>query len=757
MESILKGIPGVVVYIDDVLVTGKTEEEHLAALEETLSRLERAGLRLQKKKCSFMAPSVTYLGHQIDQHGLHPVADKVKAIKEAPRPRNKSELKSFLGLLSYYSRFLPNMSTTLAPLYRLLRHDASWSWAARETASFEAAKSQLLSSQVLAHYDPNLELVVACDASAYGVGAVLSHRLPDGTEKPIGFASRTLSDTEKKYSQIEKEGLACVFGVARFHTYVYGRHFTLITDHKPLQSLFDGKHPVSPQASGRIQRWALKLAMYEYDLECRSTYRHGNADALSRLPLSEKPPVVPRLAEHVLLMEHLSNSPVTAMQIKSWTRRDPILAQVLRCIKGGWPSQATPRLQVYWLKRFELSLLDDCILWGNRVLVPEAGRQDVLSELHGGHPGSSRMKTLARMFVWWPNIDQDIEKLVNTCSQCQQVRPSPPASPLQPWHWPTRPWARVHVDFAGPINGKMLLIVIDAHSKWIEAQLMTSTTTTATVEQLRIIFSQHGIPETMVSDNGPQFASEEFEQFCRKNGIRHVRVAPYHPSSNGLAERAVQTVKQGLRKMTEGSLQLKLSRFLFSYRITPQSTTGRSPAELLMQRQLRSCLNLVQPSLSERVLQQQNKQKEDHDKHAQSRFFSEGEEVFVKNYGRHGNRWLEGIIIALSGPVSAVVELSDGNRVKRHFEQLRKRHGKANKPVRDPESALPEDLIPVPEVGLDSSRSEPESDTNDESSSPDSQLDPGIPSSEPSVSSPSEAPSVKRYPSRIRQPPNRFE
>ena len=288
MESLLKGVPGVVVYIDDVLVTGKTEEEHLAALEETLSRLEKAGLRLQQKKCSFMAASVTYLGHQIDEHGLHPVADKVQAVTKAPRPQNKSELKSFLGLLSYYSRFMPNMSTTLAPLYRLLRLDTSWRWGTRETAAFETAKSQLLSSQVLAHYDPSLELVVACDASAYGVGAVLSHRLPDGTERPIGFASRTLTEAEKKYSQIEKEGLACVFGVTRFHTYVYGRHFTLITDHKPLQSLLDGKHPVSPQASGRIQRWALKLSMYEYDLECRSTHRHGNADALSRLPLPEK-------------------------------------------------------------------------------------------------------------------------------------------------------------------------------------------------------------------------------------------------------------------------------------------------------------------------------------------------------------------------------------------------------------------------------------------------------------------------------------
>ena len=288
MESLLKGIPGVVIYIDDVLVTGKTDEEHLAALEEVLQRLEQAGLRLHLKKCSFMVPSVIYLGYQIDAEGLRPVAEKVKALKE---PRNRSELKSYLGLLSYYSRFMPNMSTTLAPLYHLLKHDTTWRWEEAEKNAFVASKEQLLSTQVLVHYAPNLDVVIACDALAYGVGTVLSHRMSDSTERPIGFVSRTLSETEKKYSQIEKEGLACVFGVTRFHEYVYGRHFTLITDHKPLQSLFDSKRSVSAQALGRIQRWALKLSMYEYDLECRSTYQHGNADALSRLPLPDTSPL----------------------------------------------------------------------------------------------------------------------------------------------------------------------------------------------------------------------------------------------------------------------------------------------------------------------------------------------------------------------------------------------------------------------------------------------------------------------------------
>lgn len=252
MESLLTAIPGVTVYLDDVLITGETEEQHLSALEEVLKRMSKAGLRLRKDKCVFLAETVQYLGHQIDAQGLHPVAEKVRAVREAPTPRNVSELKSFLGLLSYYSRFLPNLSTLLVPLYKLLRHDCPWQWRAPQKEAFEKSKELLTSSQLLVHFDPNLEIVLACDASAYGIGAVLSHCMPDDTEKPIGFVSRTLTDAEKKYSQLEKEALACVFGVQRFHLYVYGHRFTLQTDHKPLTTLFNERKSISPQASGRI-------------------------------------------------------------------------------------------------------------------------------------------------------------------------------------------------------------------------------------------------------------------------------------------------------------------------------------------------------------------------------------------------------------------------------------------------------------------------------------------------------------------------
>ena len=329
MESLLQGIPGVIVYLDDILVTGPSDEQHLHALEQVLDRLEKAGLHIREDKCSFMSPSVVYLGHKIDREGIHPVADKVNAIVNAPRPQNVSQLKSYLGLLSYYSKFLPNLATVLAPLYHLLRKNTPWRWSQREEKAFKISKELLTSSDVPAHYNPEHRLVLACDASAYGVGAVLSHKFRDGSERPIAYASRSLAPAERNYSQLEKEGLACIFGVKRFHCYVYGRSFDLVTDHKPLLALMSEHRPTSPQASARVKRWSLLLSAYEYTLLFRGTAEHQNADALSRLPLPETLKNVPLPSELVLLLDHLKDSPVTDKDIRVWTRKDPTLSKVV--------------------------------------------------------------------------------------------------------------------------------------------------------------------------------------------------------------------------------------------------------------------------------------------------------------------------------------------------------------------------------------------------------------------------------------------
>ncbi len=193
--------------------------------------MEGAGLRLKKEKCDFLVPSIVYLGHRIDSKGLQPLPAKIEAISDASIPKNITELRAFLGLLNYYGKFIPNLSSTLHPLYQLLTHGTKWSWTPKRMKAFTLAKTLLTSDSLLVHIDPREEILLACDASAYGIGAVLSHWFCDGSERPIGFASRTLSSAEQKYSQIEKESLACVFGVTRFHSFLYGHKFKLITDH----------------------------------------------------------------------------------------------------------------------------------------------------------------------------------------------------------------------------------------------------------------------------------------------------------------------------------------------------------------------------------------------------------------------------------------------------------------------------------------------------------------------------------------------
>ena len=239
MENLLQGLTGVIVYIDDILIAGSNEEEHTRRLEEVLSRLEKAGLRAQRSKCQFGVHSVSFLGHRIDGEGVHPLPDKVNAIKNAPTPQNVRQLKSYLGILSYYSKYLPNLSSTLAPLYQLLCKNTKWRWSEVESKAFEHSKSLLTSESLLVHWNPSLPLVLSCDASEVGIGAVLAHQYPDGSERPIGYASRSLSKSERNYSQLEKEGLSCVFGIKRFHMYLIGHHFKLYTDHKPLLALLN--------------------------------------------------------------------------------------------------------------------------------------------------------------------------------------------------------------------------------------------------------------------------------------------------------------------------------------------------------------------------------------------------------------------------------------------------------------------------------------------------------------------------------------
>ena len=289
MENLLQGLPHIVVYLDDILVTGRSKDEHIRNVAEVLRHLETAGMRVKREKCAFMLEEVEYLGHTITVQGLRPTAEKTRAIVDAPAPCDITQLKSFLRLINYSSKFLPQLSNTLAPLYGLLQKKKPWSWGQPQVDAFQHAKELLTSSSVLVHFDPSRDLLLAYDASPYGVGAVLSQVMDDGSDQPVAFASHSLTPAEKRYAQLDKEGLAIIFSVKCFHQFLLGCHFTIVSDHKPLQHLFDELRAIPPMASVRIQRWALTLSTYDYSIIFKPGEEHANADMCSRLPLYTKP------------------------------------------------------------------------------------------------------------------------------------------------------------------------------------------------------------------------------------------------------------------------------------------------------------------------------------------------------------------------------------------------------------------------------------------------------------------------------------
>ena len=334
------------------------------------------------------------------------------------------------------------------------------------------------------------------------------------------------------------------------------------------------------------------------------SYKPGSqiphADAPSRLPLDVTTPSTVKAQEEevFLFAEHQGPMVVTSKQVKYFTACDPVLSAVVRFTLQGWPTKVDNQgLQPYWCRCLELSVSDKCLLWGSRVVIPPQIWDSVLKELHDTHIGISRMKSLACSYVWWPSLNKDIETMVRTCIPCQSLLNAPAAVPLQPWDWPQRPWCRLHLDYAGPFMRKMFLVVVDAHSKWLEVKTVPAATSKATIVCLQSIFATHGLPERVVMDNGV-FTSEEFKEFLEGNGIAHSTSSPYHPASNGLAERAVQSFKQSMRKFTSGSMESKLSQFLFTYRLTPHATTS---GELLLKRRPRSRLDILVPSVEQVV------------------------------------------------------------------------------------------------------------------------------------------------------------
>uniref|UniRef100_A0A5S6QNU4 RNA-directed DNA polymerase n=1 Tax=Trichuris muris TaxID=70415 RepID=A0A5S6QNU4_TRIMR len=482
----LSGIKGAVAYLDDVIVVGRTEQEHRNNLESVFKRIGEFGFCVRPEKCILFLPSIKYLGFVVERNGRRPDPDKISTIKRMPAPSDQASLRSFLGLVNYYGTFVHELSKIRSPLDALLRKGARWKWSAECQQAFDHVKEILESDLLLTHYDPNKKIIVAADASNHGIGAVIMHRFADGTEKAICHASRTLTNAEQKYSQIEKEALGLVFAVKKFHRMIplglvfavkkfhrmiHGRRFTLLTDHKPLLAVFGSKKGVPMYTANRLERWATTLLGYDFTIEYRSTEKFGQADALSRLvdkhAVAEEDVVIAAINAKDDIRRCLSDSihsfPVTSELISRATAEESVLTELMKCIVDNWAKPPESKhLQPFFNRRNALSVLEGCIMMTDRMVIPKRLQPAILRQLPHGHPGIVRMKAIARSYIYWPGLDMEIETVVRSCDKCAAVAKAPVKTELASWPLPEKPWSRIHVDYAGPMDGQYFLVVVDA-------------------------------------------------------------------------------------------------------------------------------------------------------------------------------------------------------------------------------------------------------------------------------------------------------
>ncbi|KAK6761920.1 hypothetical protein RB195_022856 [Necator americanus] len=537
-----------------------------------------------------------------------------------------------------------------APLDALLKKNVPFKWNEECEAAFNRAKEVLASDLLLTHFDSSLDIIVAADASDHGIGAVILHRMPDGTEKAIWHASRSLTAAERNYGQIEKEGLALIFAVRKFHRYIYGRRFKLITDHKPLLHIFGPKKMVPVYTANRLQRWKLILLGHEFDIEYQKTTEFGQADVLSRLipprPAQTEDVVIDRIEQDILAVQstHLKALPVTRKTIEEESRKDERVSQVIWMLQTGtWPRK--PKEQINSLKALshELSVQNGCLYFGHRIVVPASLQEAVLKQLQEGHQGMTRMKMLARGYLYWTNINRDIEEAVRHFRNCQEAAKMPKKTVLNSW------------TYTGPLNGRMYLVVVDAYSKWPEVFEMSSSSTTAMLRELRMLFARFGNPRMIVSDNGTQFTAKEFQEFCDMQGIEHVCSPPFHQQSNGQVELFVDTLKRTLQKIKERGTSEKLAEFLQRCRRTPcASTPGH-----------------VSPAEKKEIEEQFN-----HHHGAQKRSYHQEELVWVRDYRPGHEKWTPARVKNRYGGAVYDVLTEDDDLWKRHANQM---HGEKHR------------------------------------------------------------------------------
>ena len=671
MSEIFKDIEGVEVIVDELLIWGETEKQHDIRLKQVLERARHHNLKLNKDKSQIRCGEINYIGHILSKDGLKADPRKVEAIQKMDSPKNKEELQRFLGMTTYLGKFIPNMSQTAAPLRSLLEKDVEWHWEEEQNKSFETLKKQVTEAPILQYFSPDKPVKISVDASSKGMGAVLLQE-----EHPVAYASKALTSSQQNYAQIEKEMLAIVFGCTKFHDYIFGLPDVEVeTDHKPLEMILK---KTLHQAPARLQRMILTIQRYPITVKYRPGKELIIADTLSRAFLPDHSDSVLSDRFEINIIHTLPISERKLKEFKQETLQDPSLQLLKSIVENGWPqmkSEVPPSITPYWNYRDEITTHDGIMFRGAKVIVPRSMQREMLHNIHSSHLGMEKCKHRARDVLYWPAMSKQIEDFVSKCPTCHKYQRKNTREPLMSHPIPKRPWARVGADLC-ELNGHTYLVVVDYYSGFIEIDALQTTTSQRVITHCKSHFARHGIPDVLITDNGPQFSSDAFRAFTHDYQIKHHTSSPHYPQSNGLAEKAVQTVKNLIKKATDEDADPYLA--LLEFRNTPINDKLGSPVQRLMGRRTKTLIPTTEYLLSpktvkpiivqEEIKQQRIKQKHYYDKHAKSlKELNIGDNVSIQR----DNKWMPAIITAASGtPRSYIVTTPDGQTYRRNRRHI---------------------------------------------------------------------------------------
>ena len=693
MHMICQDLPGVAVIADDILVygSGSTEEEyrqdHDANLKRFLQRAKEANLKLNKHKLRLRLKEVAYMGHRLTAQGVCPDPAKVKAIMDMPRPEDKKGVERLLGCITYLSRFLPKLAEVVGPLRKLTEKEVLFTWQTDQDNALATVKQLVTTAPVLRYYDVTEEVTIQSDASQKGLGATLLQK-----GQPVAFASRSLSTTEQQYAQVEKECLAIVFACERFNQYLQGRDcITVDTDHKPLVPIFTKPIYNAPK---RLQRMLMRLQKYCLKVQYCPGHKMYIADMLSRAFVTNHKPKAEEDFEIFNLMQedqlfkdieqisqkhHLHMQQSTQTQLKQATTKDPIMQTLANIIQRGWPdtrAEVPISARSYWGFRDELTLQDGLVFKGNKVIIPKQLQKLMLKKIHCTHQGPEACIRRARDVIFWPGMTAEIHQLVSQCSVCNEFLQKQTKEPLMTYAIPTHPWQMVAQDLF-MLNNQNYLVTIDYFSDYWELDILPDTTSETVVNCTKAQFARFGIPETVLTDNGPQFRAEQYANFAKEWEFNHITSSPYHSQANGKAESAVKIAKRLIKKANRDHQDIHLA--ILTWRNTPAEGNNLSPVQKLQSRRTKTLLpttsGLLQPRVvthvPEDIVYRRQKAKAYYDKGAHPLPPLEiGDTVRLQPQDKKGF-WSKATVVKKVAERSYLVKTAQGHLLRRNRKFLR--------------------------------------------------------------------------------------